>query len=309
MAFLSHKFYLAAHRIQSMLEKLRHTIGRIVYEDSTSSHEEVGEVSRNLIPTTDNEIKRPTVESMLGTGGRSMTKGFVNFADSKAVINLCLMFILTYVLLATVAFSFIFERWSIIDSAYYATVTFTTIGYGDVSPSTTPGKIFAILFVLVGVAIVGVALGIVGEMALVHQEQAISKLQARGKRRVITMIKGTSESMPSVSAGRGVGSPFVESSSATAMGDKHESKFLKGSLKIIEEDGWLLFIVLLLAIAIGYFENWSFIDSLYCKFPWLKLDLLTSSAPFPSSTGDAVMSECDLLIPHSLFQTILSQMP
>lgn len=246
-----------------MLEKLRHTIGRIVYEDSTSSHEEVGEVSRNLIPTTDNEIKRPTLESMLGTGGRSMTKGFVNFADSKAVINLCLMFILTYVLLATVAFSFIFERWSIIDSAYYATVTFTTIGYGDVSPSTTPGKIFAILFVLVGVAIVGVALGIVGEMALVHQEQAISKLQARGKRRVITMIKGTSGSMPSVSAGRGVGSPFVESSSATAMGDKHESKFLKGSLKIIQEDGWLLFIVLLLAIAIGYFENWSFIDSLY----------------------------------------------
>ena len=52
MAFLSHtrKFYLAAHRIQSMLEKLRHTIGRIVYEDSTSSHEEVGEVTH--VPET-----------------------------------------------------------------------------------------------------------------------------------------------------------------------------------------------------------------------------------------------------------------
>lgn len=42
------------------------------------------------------------------------------------------------------------EGFSLLDSIYLATETVTTVGYGDVSPKTTGGRIFAIFFMLLG---------------------------------------------------------------------------------------------------------------------------------------------------------------
>ncbi|MGD9276005.1 MAG: potassium channel family protein [Candidatus Pacearchaeota archaeon] len=44
------------------------------------------------------------------------------------------------------------EGWSFIDSLYFVVVTVTTIGYGDLSPSTDVGKIFTMFFAFFGVA-------------------------------------------------------------------------------------------------------------------------------------------------------------
>ena len=43
-------------------------------------------------------------------------------------------------------------RW--LDSFYFCTITLTTIGYGDFSPKTDPGKLFTIFYVLAGVGII-----------------------------------------------------------------------------------------------------------------------------------------------------------
>lgn len=50
---------------------------------------------------------------------------------------------------------------SIPQSIYWAVVTVTTVGYGDVSPSTPLGKFFSILLMLAGYAIIAVPTGIV----------------------------------------------------------------------------------------------------------------------------------------------------
>jgi hypothetical protein len=51
--------------------------------------------------------------------------------DTSNVMKLCAFYLTSYVVVAIIAYSFVFERWSIIDSIYFATSTFTTVGYGD----------------------------------------------------------------------------------------------------------------------------------------------------------------------------------
>ena len=50
---------------------------------------------------------------------------------------------------------------SIPQSIYWAVVTLTTVGYGDVSPITVPGKLMACVIMLTGFAIIAVPTGVV----------------------------------------------------------------------------------------------------------------------------------------------------
>jgi voltage-gated potassium channel len=46
------------------------------------------------------------------------------------------------------------EDWSVIDALYFTVVTLTTIGYGDLHPTTDLSKIFTIFFVFAGVSFI-----------------------------------------------------------------------------------------------------------------------------------------------------------
>jgi voltage-gated potassium channel len=59
--------------------------------------------------------------------------------------------------LGTLGFHLI-EGWSVLDSLYAAAQTVTTVGYGDVAPATVNGRIFATIFMFVGVGVVLYAL-------------------------------------------------------------------------------------------------------------------------------------------------------
>ena len=50
------------------------------------------------------------------------------------------------------------EGWTLIDALYFATCTFATVGFGDVSPQTDAGKLFACLYMIVGISLISVAL-------------------------------------------------------------------------------------------------------------------------------------------------------
>lgn len=59
-----------------------------------------------------------------------------------------------------------FYRWvedlSWVDSIYFTIVTLTTVGYGDISPQTTAGKLFTAAYILIGI---GILVAFVGEVA------------------------------------------------------------------------------------------------------------------------------------------------
>ena len=50
-------------------------------------------------------------------------------------------------------FYYYVEGWRYLDAVYFSAYTITTVGYGDITPKTDPGKIFTIFYMFAGVAI------------------------------------------------------------------------------------------------------------------------------------------------------------
>lgn len=46
------------------------------------------------------------------------------------------------------------EEWSWVDSLYFSTVAVTTVGFGDLAPSTDGSKLFTVAYILVGIGII-----------------------------------------------------------------------------------------------------------------------------------------------------------
>ena len=57
------------------------------------------------------------------------------------------------IIIGTLFYS-LFEGWSYFDSLYFTVMTLTTVGYGDMVPTTPESKLFTIFFVLGGVYLV-----------------------------------------------------------------------------------------------------------------------------------------------------------
>ena len=103
----------------------------------------------------------------------SLTSHYEDFSHSSKALRLCLYHVVVYYSLAVMGFSCLVERWSIVDSFYYATVVCTTIGYGDLFPKTPWAKLYTIVLALYGIVILGIFLGVVGEYVVNLHNKAI----------------------------------------------------------------------------------------------------------------------------------------
>src|SRR5258705_512743 len=85
------------------------------------------------------------------------TTGMHSFAGNNRRIRLALAAVAIAIGFGTAGF-YLIEGWSILNSLYVATQTVTTVGYGDVTPTTRNGRIFSTVFMLAGVGVVLYAL-------------------------------------------------------------------------------------------------------------------------------------------------------
>jgi hypothetical protein len=67
----------------------------------------------------------------------------------KNDVDFRILFVFLVTLLAgATLFHYREEGWSIIDSLYFSVMTMSTIGYGDLVPTTALSKIFTIIFTI-----------------------------------------------------------------------------------------------------------------------------------------------------------------
>ncbi len=79
---------------------------------------------------------------------KSLAEAFKD-EETKALLGL------TLALLASGTFFYTtVEKFSILDAFYFSFMTLTTVGYGDLAPSTAIGKLFSVFYVMLGLGII-----------------------------------------------------------------------------------------------------------------------------------------------------------
>ncbi|XP_038825459.1 potassium channel subfamily K member 16 [Salvelinus namaycush] len=76
--------------------------------------------------------------------------------------------------------------WKFTSSAVFAATVVTTIGYGNMSPSTTAGQIFCVFFALFGIPLNMVVLNRVGKYMLAIERNACDFIQGKTNHRKLT---------------------------------------------------------------------------------------------------------------------------
>jgi len=69
----------------------------------------------------------------------------------------------------------------VLDSLYFTTVLLTTVGYGDLNPTSTGGRLFVVVFALVGVVLIGLVLGVVGSEVVESHVSVNESMKGKAK--------------------------------------------------------------------------------------------------------------------------------
>ena len=85
--------------------------------------------------------------------------------------------------IGTIAYHFL-EGWTWTTSFYFSVVTLSTVGYGNLYPTTAASQLFTSFYILIGVAAVVSSLGIIGSAILDRRETKLMKrMESRNRAR------------------------------------------------------------------------------------------------------------------------------
>ena len=108
--------------------------------------------------------------------------GIMDVIEISRKHKFAVVIILTVIILitGTVVYNKV-EGFSWVDSLYFSVITLTTVGYGDLHPETTIGKLFTAAYVLVGIGILFAFVEIFSEHMVYQRLRKIAVRRQRKK--------------------------------------------------------------------------------------------------------------------------------
>jgi voltage-gated potassium channel len=82
----------------------------------------------------------------------SLTRKTLRSAAENEDFRALLTSICILIVVSTIFYS-LYESWDLVDSFYFSVMTLTTIGYGDLAPTSDLSKLFTVAFALSGIGL------------------------------------------------------------------------------------------------------------------------------------------------------------
>jgi voltage-gated potassium channel len=101
---------------------------------------------------------------------------------SDVAFRMLLALVVSLLVSGTTFFTLV-EGWSVLDAFYFSVTTLTTVGFGDPAPATALGKIFTILYIFVGLGVIGGFINVLAKHTFARQRGrgSVSEAQQDGK--------------------------------------------------------------------------------------------------------------------------------
>ena len=89
---------------------------------------------------------------------------------SDQAFRMLLALVVSLLVSGTTFFTLV-EGWSVLDSFYFSVTTLTTVGFGDPAPATAAGKIFTIVYIFVGLGVIGGFINVLAKHTFARQRR------------------------------------------------------------------------------------------------------------------------------------------
>ena len=226
-------------------------------------------------------LDTPTGPSSTDKGKKGTTRIGFSFREAIAAIVL-------YLTLGAVSYHSTVLReapFSWVDALYFSVVTFTSVGYGDLCPTSSLGKVFTILFGMSGISILGIAIATIGSRLAAVENDMIQTARKASRKRVLGFMHSLGDIHPfrknakendnqsnDNKAAPGRSSAEMTTSASSKEDDESPSKttgvpLWRQTFKSLLKKSVPAFSVIILGgIAMGRLEGWSLLDSCYFAF-------------------------------------------
>lgn len=101
---------------------------------------------------------------------RRFVRAIVAAWRSDVAFRILLALVVSLLVSGTTFFTLV-ENWSVLDSFYFSVTTLTTVGFGDPAPTTALGKIFTILYIFVGLGVIGGFINVLAKHTFARQRR------------------------------------------------------------------------------------------------------------------------------------------
>ena len=178
----------------------------------------------------------------------------------------CLLAIGAYLGTGLLAYSVVLEKWSVVDALYFSVVSFTTVGYGDMSPSNVPSKLFTCFYGLGGIVLLGTVISSIGTHLVNAEIETMKKAERASRRSLLKVV----DAMPSILAENSTlrkiirNQPEERPLEDVAAGIPWwKTEFIENLVGITNRFLPAFFVLIVGGMIMGRLEGWQWQDSLY----------------------------------------------